>query len=758
MVPRFVIRTTFTFTAVASLILTLAAQTGVQMDSVLIHSAKPYANVVAGIQAAGGRVKQQYKYVDAVAADIPRGSAATLRQIAGVGEIAKDVIVSAPRGVSTDRVGNTLQRSAAARAVESETATPIASASLSGLVSANPDAYLINDANMRVTPLLAGGITGAGVIVALIDSGIRPGFPHIGLDGSVIGGEDFVGDGLGFSNSANSGHGTFVAGMVSANVVFTFSSTGTFARSVTTHCPTCVVPAPAGRTGIPMLGSAPSSSIYALRVFPPTGGAPTSRILAAVERVIELREKFDAGQAGGLNIQVCNMSLGGPTNFAGRDLFDTEVNVLLEKGIVLTVSAGNAGPSSLTIGSPGSALEALTVGASSDAVHERIVMDLQFGFGIGVLFRPFAGTQTVYFSSRGPTADGRPDPDVVANGDWSFGQGFSASPNTVNFAGGTSFSAPTVAGIAALLRQAFPSASARQIRNAIVMGANGNVLADDSTELDQGSGYVDAKAAYDLLAAHQVPGGTEKPHHPTPKVANNVRHGTALDPLKGFVHARVQDLKPAERADFVYQVDDETAQVVIQLSHLTPGAIQNALFGDDILFGVHSAKTSSIGEGDYVVAPLFTTGGTFVVNDPEPGLLRVTVNGDWTNASPIAADVTILSVKHNEPHLVTAGGLIKTDQSFVYRVNIPAGATAAQFQLRWKDNWSHYPTSDIDMILIDPAAHVNIDGATIDSPEEVRVPTPAAGLWTIIVDGFDVPANFDHFELRVLVDGQILEP
>src|SRR5258705_7147295 len=65
---------------------------------------------------------------------------------------------------------------------------------------------------MNVTPHLAGGTTGAGVIVALIDSGIRPGFPHISLDGSVIGGEDFVGDGLGFSNSANDGHGTFVAG------------------------------------------------------------------------------------------------------------------------------------------------------------------------------------------------------------------------------------------------------------------------------------------------------------------------------------------------------------------------------------------------------------------------------------------------------------------------------------------------------------------------------------------------------------------
>src|SRR5258706_2274464 len=188
---------------------------------------------------------------------------------------------------------------------------------------------------MNLGPVFAQGFSGQGMKVAVIDSGIRPNLPHIELDGSVIGGEDFVHDGLGFSNKANNGHGTFVAGMVSANVIFAFPSASLVARSVSTHCPTCVFPGPPGTTAIPMLGSARSASIYALRVFGPNGGSPTSRILEAVERVIELREKFDAGQAGGRNIQICNMSLGGPTLFAGRDLLDTEVNVMLDRGIVL---------------------------------------------------------------------------------------------------------------------------------------------------------------------------------------------------------------------------------------------------------------------------------------------------------------------------------------------------------------------------------------------------------------------------------------
>jgi len=58
---------------------------------------------------------------------------------------------------------------------------------------AQPCAYLVNNGIANVSSLHAGE-TRAGIIVGVIDSGIRPGFPHISLDGSVVGCEDFVGD------------------------------------------------------------------------------------------------------------------------------------------------------------------------------------------------------------------------------------------------------------------------------------------------------------------------------------------------------------------------------------------------------------------------------------------------------------------------------------------------------------------------------------------------------------------------------------
>jgi subtilisin family serine protease len=170
---------------------------------------------------------------------------------------------------------------------------------------------------------------------------------------------------------------------------------------------------------------------------------------------------------------------------------------MVNKGIVSTISAGNAGPSSLTVGSPGSSVNTITVGAASLPHNERILRQLQLspalGPARGALFRPFGGEQTAFFSSRGPNADGRGDPDVTANGFASFGQGL-GSAGTITIASGTSFSAPSVAGVAALLRQAFPGATARQIRSAIIMSADPGLLDDGSTHLDQGSGYVNGGA------------------------------------------------------------------------------------------------------------------------------------------------------------------------------------------------------------------------------------------------------------------------
>ena len=725
-------------------------------ERVIIKCQRPCTDVIATVEAGGGTVTHRYRYVDAVAADVPPDALTAVRAVVAPGSVRKDFLVSLP-DPARDRDGSRLLASE-----DAVSAVAMNEAALMSMANESPDAYRINNAETRVTTLHGQGLYGQGLKVAVIDSGIRPGFPHLSLDGSVIGGEDFVGDGLTWSNFANGGHGTFVAGMISANVTFSFSTTSPFLVAVKRYCQACVTGA--SQNQVPMLGSAPLSSIYALRVFGPTGGAPESTVIAAMERVIQLRENFDNGMPEtrrsdgsyvALNIKVCNMSLGGATLYAGRDLEDEVTQAFLEHDIVLVTSAGNAGPSGTTGGSPGTGFGSLTVGASSSAVHERILRDLGYGPGIGARYRPFADTQMSYFSSRGPTADGRVDPELVANGFASYGQGFAATVNSISLASGTSFSTPTVAGIAAVLRQAVPDATARQVRNALIMSADQSVLKDRSGALDMGNGYVNAVAARDLLQDMVAPDtpGTEGGVSTDVKV--NIGQGTGLQVFQGNTTRRAASLLPGQRFDTYYRVLPNTKAIVVRLFGVTPGAVQNEFFGDDILLSVHSAKTSAIGEGDYPVFA-FSTGGTWAIENPEEGLMRVTMSGDWTNASAIGASVNIYAIADPVSQL-TADQKIADGETLVYRVAVPAGTKQLTARASWTGTWDSYPTNDMDIILVDPNGGAYFEGATINSPEYVEVADPMSGDWYVLISGYTVSTkNGDRVKVRVALDGRVV--
>jgi hypothetical protein len=78
----------------------------------------------------------------------------------------------------------------------------------------------------------------------------------------------------------------------------------------------------------------------------------------------------------------------------------------------------------------------------------------------------------------------------------------------------------------------------------------------------------------------------------------------------------------------------------------------------------------------------------------------------------------------------------------------------AEFNLRWDQDWGHYPTSDLDMYLYDPNNGINGSGATLNSPEDVIVNNPIPGTWKVLVQGFAVATKTDNFILSVLSDGK----
>ncbi len=159
----------------------------------------------------------------------------------------------------------------------------------------------------------------------------------------------------------------------------------------------------------PVAGIAPRCKVLSLRVLDDDGRGYASDIIAALQYVQELN-------ANGrfLRVHGVNLSVGyefDPEWFAcGHSPLCREVDLLSRSGVVVVVAAGNTGYGDaytqegtskagldLSINDPGNAERAITVGATHRAEPHR--------YGVS------------YFSSKGPTGDGRAKPDLVAPGE-----------------------------------------------------------------------------------------------------------------------------------------------------------------------------------------------------------------------------------------------------------------------------------------------------------------------------------------------------
>ena len=229
------------------------------------------------------------------------------------------------------------------------------------------------------------------------------------------------------------------------------------------------------------VGVAPAASIMVAKVLSDSGGGRMSDVMAGVEWAVQN------------GAQVLNLSLGSDGNSDGKDALSTMCNAAVDAGKVVVVAAGNAGSAANTVGSPGAADKVITVGASTDS----------------------DGIAT--FSSRGPTADGRVKPDIVAPGTnivaaraTGTSMGRPVDDNYTS-AQGTSMATPHVAGLCALILKANPRLSPAEVKRALRETAI-NLNLDPNS---QGQGLVDSLAAVTRGAAAPVPDPSPTPN-PTP--------------------------------------------------------------------------------------------------------------------------------------------------------------------------------------------------------------------------------------------------
>ena len=331
------------------------------------------------------------------------------------------------------------------------------------------------------------GYDGAGIGVAVIDSGVTPW--HDDLADPAAPDTQRVDQFVDFVHGSTEryddyGHGTHVAGIIAGNGA---DSDGT-------------------RSGI-----APKARLVVLKVLDHKGRGRISDVIAALDYAVTHKDEF--------GIRVINMSIGaGVYESYNSDLLTLAARRAVEQGIVVVAAAGNHGRNDDgvvldgAISAPGNAPWVITVGAASH---------------MGTTDR--ADDTVALFSSRGPTAyDHAAKPDLVAPG---VGIYSLSSPGSTLYEkwqdyllpgtqpstsmpylslSGTSQASPVVAGTIALMLQANPSLTPNAVKAILQYTAE---MYPGHSYLSQGAGFLNARGAVALALALNTP-PEERPSPP----------------------------------------------------------------------------------------------------------------------------------------------------------------------------------------------------------------------------------------------------
>ena len=214
---------------------------------------------------------------------------------------------------------------------------------------------------VKAPQVWAQGISGDGVAVAVLDSGVAAD-PDLTVPANrVVASVNFADQS---TASDPGGHGTHVAGIIAGN---------------------------GARSDGQFVGVAPQANIVDVRVVGSRGSGRISSVIRGIE--------WTLAHSAAYNIRVLNLSFGAPSTLSYRaDPLSAAVEIAWRRGLVVVAAAGNTGPDRDTVLSPGNDPYVVTVGATDDqGTRDR-------------------GDDTLAWFSAWGSADSNPKPDLVAPG------------------------------------------------------------------------------------------------------------------------------------------------------------------------------------------------------------------------------------------------------------------------------------------------------------------------------------------------------
>jgi len=408
----------------------------------VVVRALPGSDAVAAraVERLGGTIGARLAIVDGFAASVPAGSMDAVRRLEQVVSVTPDASLTLMHAVD-------------------------------GFDGATDPGSSTNvGKTIRSHDLWRSGLTGRGVDIALIDSGVLP-VNGLTYRGKVVNGPD-----LSFESQADNlrymdtyGHGTHLAGIIAGR-----DDEATTLQEMTSHDT--------------FTGVAPESRIVSIKVANSQGATDVSQVLAAIDWVVQHRD------TDGFNIRVLNLAFGTDATQDHRlDPLSYAVEVAWRKGIAVVVAAGNDGRASIGLANPARNPYVIAVGADDskgtyDTFDDEIPAWSSRGDGV-----------------RNPdlVAPGRSLVSVRAPGSFIDQQYPGGRANARLFRGsGTSQAAAVVSGAAALLIQQRPQITPDQLKALLTSTATAIPIAPSAV---QGAGIVNLKSA----AAEPTPTATQ---------------------------------------------------------------------------------------------------------------------------------------------------------------------------------------------------------------------------------------------------------
>ncbi len=518
------------------------------------------------------------------------------------------------------------------------------------------------------------GYTGKGITVAVLDTGVDQTHPDLATQ--EIGEKNFTSS---RDNVDRYGHGTHVASIVA----------GTGAKS-----------------GGKYRGVAPDAKILDVKVLGDNGSGPDSGIIAGMQWAAEQ------------GVDVINMSLGS-FDSPEIDPLEEAVNTLSAKyGTLFVIAAGNYGPSTSTISSPGSADAALTVGAVD------------------------RNNQIADFSSRGPRDGGGViKPDITGPGVnivaalHAAGQIGDPVVDGYTSLSGTSMATPHVAGAAALLAQQHPSLTGSQLKARLV---GSSTPTPGLTPFQQGAGRVDSAAVMkQTVSAGPTSasfGHHRWPHTNEPAVTKEITY-TNDGPAPVTLDLRMETNAPAS----LFSISP--AQLVVPA-----GGTATA---------VATAEVRNVPDGGQFGGAIVATGGgqrvrTAIEADLEVESYDLTLNAIARNGEQ--ADFTsayLINVDTGDrvfPEATVDGKLTQ---------RLPKGRYLLTSSILGHDPYTHDVLNYPNLTITGPTT-IDLD-ARLAKPVSIKLPTAEPAALSLLQVGFERTTAKDTFHVSNLSFGGNLD-